>query len=310
MHPILVVGYKRSDLLERTLEMVRLHGAGPVYINIDAARNVSDLPGVEKTLKVANSFVDKYSYGVTVRLLEKNHGPDLAIPSAINWVLSQHEKVIVLEDDCLPHATFFPFMNELLDRYENDPRIFMISGDNFLPAGYQAQWPCSYFFGRQAWTWGWATWRRAWVHYSGSLSQFDGPEFPLISKSSFYGNRIDRHWHRLASFHRANPSETTWDSAWTLAIALQNGLSIVPRVNLVRNIGFGNDATHTTRNYLYQVKSRQRISFPLLHPTTMVPWRWADEYMFDRIQSKSPWPRLRRFLLRVDPDQVALKDES
>ena len=309
MHPILVAGYKRFDLLERTLESVRVNGTGPVFISIDAPRSESDSPGVDKSLGIANSFAARYHLEVTVRLLDRNHGPDHAIPSAINWVLERHETVIVLEDDCLPHGTFFPFMNELLDRYHNDTRIFMVSGNNFLPVSHQVKWPSSYFFSRQAWTWGWATWRRAWRYYSGNLAQFDYPEFPLIGVSSFYGSRIDRHWHRLALFHRVNPSRTTWDSAWTMAMSLQNGIAIQPKVNLVRNIGFGNDATHTTRNYLYQIKPRQRMNFPLMHPQSMVPWKWADEYLFDRIQSKSPWPRLRRFLLRVDPEKVAMRDE-
>jgi hypothetical protein len=302
--PILVIGYARPELLGQTLAVVKANASVPVFINIDHPKKPAHAPRVEETAAVAEQFSREYQHGCVVRKLPVNHGSVRAIPSSVSWVLEQHDTVIVLEDDCLPHPTFFPFCNELLERYRDDGRVFMISGNNFLPAEMQRKWPASYHFSRYTNTWGWATWKRAWKYFDATLSRVDCPEYELIKNGAFYHGTMDLFWSQRTKLQKADPHDSCWDARWLFNTSMQHGISIVPRVNLIRNIGFGPHASHTTRNYGYFIKPRQRMPMPLVHPTIMSTWYDADRWWFDHLISKSPWSRIRRFSWRVDPATI------
>ncbi|HET7238929.1 MAG TPA: hypothetical protein VFI76_07870, partial [Terrimicrobiaceae bacterium] len=172
----------------------------------------------------------------------RNLGCKLRVSSGLDWVFANVDEAIILEDDCLPDATFFPFCSELLARYRNDASIMHISGSCFLP---EACTKDSYWFSKHSDIWGWATWRRAFRHY----------DVDLQSWPSWRGNRrttaiwkdpFERdYWsQRLERIHRGELD--TWDYQWHWAVYRQQGLAIVPRCNLVTNLGHGQQATHTS----------------------------------------------------------------
>jgi hypothetical protein len=162
--------------------------------------------------------------------------------SGLNWVFSRVSEAIILEDDCLPSASFFRFCSELLNRYRDDPQVMHIGGSNFLPG--RRMTPYSYYFSRYAHIWGWATWSHAWRNMDLELKTWRN--FKNATIKQVFTDPIERkHW-----VHKLKPISTgeridTWDYSWQYSVWAQGGLCVVPQTNLVANIGFRDDATHT-----------------------------------------------------------------
>ena len=164
---------------------------------------------------------------------EENLGCGRGPASAIKWFFKNVKEGIILEDDCIPHPSFFNFCEELLNYYRDEIKVMHISGDNFQFGRKRGK--ASYYFSKYTHNSGWATWRRAWKYF----------DFSLLP---------------------AEDREHIWDIQWRLSVEKQGGVSILPNKNLVTYIGIGPDATHTKtidRNTLLQAEI---IIFPLVHP--------------------------------------------
>jgi hypothetical protein len=211
---------------------------------------------------------------VETNFATENLGCQERVISGLNWAFSCVEEAIILEDDCLPHPTFFPFCEELLARYRGDSRIAMISGDNFVERHVTQE--SSYFFSRMAHIWGWATWRPAWQLYDRHLQHWPEIKAANLLGEIFRSERIGAHWTRIFDSMYAGTGPNTWDYQWTYTILTNNTLAIAPRLNLVENIGFSGDGTHTAvANPNFQLKARG-MEFPLRHPLAMIPSRSLD----------------------------------
>jgi hypothetical protein len=245
---------------------------------------VADGPRTEQQrlrCEAARQVVEQVDWDCEVRrnFSDVNLGCKERMSSGIDWVFSQVDEAILLEDDCLPDPTFFPFCSDLLDQYRGDPRVMMISGDNFQHG--RRRTPHSYYFSRIPHIWGWATWRRAWRHYDVSLR-----EWPILRNTDFLDRIFDN--SRFAESYRRIFDQTaagridTWDHQWAFAFWRQNGLCVLPEVNLVTNLGFGPDATHT-RNPASPDSAIQAtaMKFPLSHPTKVECCVEADAFTLD-----------------------------
>jgi hypothetical protein len=219
----------------------------------------------------------------------------------LDWVFSQVEDAIILEDDCVPHPDFFPFCSELLERYRDDQRISHITGLN--AESLHERTTFSYFFSRYSPSWGWATWRRAWQHFD-----FDMKLWPVLR---------DGGWHK-DMFRSATESDyfawwwdliregrdDTWDAQWLFARLVQGTYGIVSSVNLISNIGFGPGARGCSdaRHPLASVPTRV-VEFPLRHPSwficdTVADTKFAEQCNF-RIPEEPYCPLTRRIWGRV-----------
>jgi hypothetical protein len=214
---------------------------------------------------------------VTTNFSEINLGCRRRMSTGIDWVFSHAEAAILLEDDCLPHPTFFPYCAELLNRYRDDSRIMMISGDN-MQFG-QRRTPHSYYFSAIPHIWGWATWRRAWKHYDVNMQ-----DWPTAKASDFPGDFVPP---AAARIHRKMMDDVhagridTWDVQWEFACWQRRGLSILPAVNLVTNIGYGPAATHTRKRDPFADLPSEAMDFPLRHPPKIERNALADQAFFD-----------------------------
>ncbi len=195
-----------------------------------------------------------------------NLGLRQRVTSGINWLFEHVDEAIILEDDCLPDPTFFRFCSELLAQYRDNPRVMSISGDCHVS---QSQRRISYYFSRYAYYWGWATWARAWRHYDAQLNQWTDAECRGRFLRNCQSNDERRFWINILD-RVASGEIDSWGYRWTFSVLMQNGLCINPTVNLVHNIGFGGDATHTKyeRDPLSQLREN-RIEFPLLAPSQL-----------------------------------------
>ena len=221
-----------------------------------------------------------------------NLGCKRRVASGLDWVFSTVEEAIILEDDCLPHPTFFTFCQVLLERYRDDERFMTISGNNFQAGLGRTQ--DSYYFSRYAHVWGWATWRRAWRYYDVDMNLWpkvrtDQWLFDILGSMRAHvkggqchfdlmaSMKAIEYWYKIFNYTHAGKIDT-WDYQLIFASWLQNALHILPNVNLVSNIGFGPDATHTKIVRKCANMPVEAVPFPLQHPPFIIRDAVADDY--------------------------------
>jgi len=266
---VLFLIFSRIDTTKQVFETIRLSKPPRLYIAGDGARENRE-EEADKVRAVREYVMSRIDWKCKVLTLfrEKNLGCKYAVSGAVNWFFENEEKGIILEDDALPHSTFFRFCEELLEYYKDDKRIMMISGDNLQFGRKSTEY--SYYFSRYALIWGWASWRRAWNHYD-----IDMKLWPKIRDNRLLSNILGiesgkvSYWSNI--FEKVYKGQiNTWDYQWLFACWLQNSLVVMPEVNLISNIGFGNDSTHTKYKSILANLESKPIIFPLSHPPYMV----------------------------------------
>jgi hypothetical protein len=190
------------------------------------------------------------------------------VVSGLNWAFSLVEEAIILEDDCLPDATFFPFCEELLQRYRDDRRVIAIAGTNLIAPHMEIT--DSYYFCKIGSIWGWATWSSRWAEYDEHLKRW-----PALREANALQNVFDRpkdirYWKQIFQTMYEGNGPHTWDYQWSFVAFFGNQVMAVPRVNLIENIGFGADATHTTEADPRNIVPVVAIEFPLKHPLAVL----------------------------------------
>jgi hypothetical protein len=192
-----------------------------------------------------------------------NMGCRERLTTGLAWVFDRVEEAIVLEDDCVPHPTFYKFCNILLGHYRLDPRVALISGSSFQTEADDAT--ASYFFSRYPLTWGWAGWRRTWQLYDADIGAWEGlRQTPWLSELLADPVAI-AYWRYF--FDQVRRGFNTWDYSMTFSCWRAGALAVHPYRNLVRNIGFGDDGTNTRdRNSIFAQMPIHEMSFPLVHP--------------------------------------------
>jgi hypothetical protein len=217
--------------------------------------------------------------------------------SAISWFFQHEEQGIILEDDCLPSQSFFWYCEELLNHYRNDKRVMHIGGNNFQD-GWRHDPDYSYYFSQSGHVWGWATWRRAWKKFD-----FRIKTFRRLEEEGFFDYFF---LNPLEKFYRLRKLKLTvskggdadwWDYQWDYARYSNHALAIVPQVNLVKNIGFGNNATHTLAGTSNHTETEAvDTEMPLIHPPYILrdiesDKRYFKNFMSDIIHNKTHFPK-------------------
>ena len=296
--PVLFIVFNRPDHAAKVFEAIKKNKPKKLFIAADGPRinNEKDERQCEET-KALIELID-WPCDLQTRFLDENLGCKLAVSSAISWFFEHVEHGIILEDDCVPNLSFFTFCAEVLEKYRDDERIMQISGNNFTHGKHNND--ASYYFSTLNDIWGWATWRRAWKHFELSM-----PGYSTFKRknllNTYIGNPKIVKWLELYFNDTFKVGSSVWSSQWTYAMARNNGLTIVPSLNLVRNIGFDELGTHKlvdSWNYYndYPVVEMKSIT----HPEFMVPDREAEKLRFEVIRKTDPRMfiknRLRRHL--------------
>jgi hypothetical protein len=231
---------------------------------------------------------------VFTNFADKNLGCQERIISGLDWVFSLFEEVIILEDDCLPDLSFFPFCQELLERYRGDSRIAYISGINLV--GNYLNTDDSYFFSEIGGIWGWATWRSEWQRYDRHLSEWPRLRDKKMLSEIFKHPKAIAYWTQIFDAIFENRGPNTWDYQWLYTCLKNNSLTAVSSVNLITNIGFGPDATHTTERNPRLTLPLAPMKFPLRHPSSFIPLRSVDRH---RVHDMISRPMLSRILSKM-----------
>ena len=293
--PLLFLCFNRLDPTKQVFEAIRQAKPPRLYVAADGPR--SDRLGEAEKVKLVRDYVlDHVDWKCEVKTLfrENNLGCRVAVSSAIDWFFENEAMGIILEDDCLPHPTFFRFCEELLELYRNDTRVMQICGSNFLKKEKNASE--SYYFSKYGPIWGWASWRRAWKYYDVEMKLWE-----TIKQRNIYYNfwdTKDEILTRVDLYNRVVSGEiNTWDYQWGFAKNINSGLSITPNVNLISNIGFGEDGTHVT-NPQSQLANLaiSSMEFPLSHPFAIYRDSKSDKMYFENNFKVSKLSKLKSAL--------------
>jgi len=276
--PVLLIVFNRPDTTQIVFDAIRRAKPKKLYVSADAPRigNENDRENCRKTREIVKN-VD-WDCEVYYQFHEENLGCGLGPVSAISWVFQKEDRAIILEDDCVPALSFFPYCNELLERYKDDNRIWVISGNNYNEERKVGD--SSYFISRYGHSWGWATWRRAWNHFDHKMTLFE----KFIEQNQIYNAFSDKKQAKffLKKYTRlySNPSVLShiWDFQFGFAVISNGGLSIVPAKNLVSNIGYiGTHSVAKTPFHGRPVDENYKIA---KHPDFILPCSFFDEYHF------------------------------
>jgi hypothetical protein len=272
---VLFVIFNRPNTTKQVFEAIRKAKPPRLYVAADGPR--ADKPGEAEKVEQVRWIATQVDWDGEVKTLfrDENLGCRKGVSTAIDWFFENEEEGIILEDDCLPSQSFFWYCEELLERYREDMRIMAVSGDNFQKGHARNEF--SYYFSRFNHCWGWASWRRAWSYYEKNMQSW-----PYIRDNNYLQDiLLDKtavqYWNKIFETAYRNKIDS-WAYRWTFSCWIQNGLTVLPNVNLVSNIGFGEDGTHTSGDSPLSKMAAFELSFPLKHPNWMIKDKRADDY--------------------------------
>ncbi|MEI6795586.1 MAG: hypothetical protein WCK39_01855 [Methanomassiliicoccales archaeon] len=297
---VLFMVFNRPDLTRAVFERIRQARPKRLYFAADGPR---ERDGEKEICEEVRGIINGVDWDCEIHTLlrETNLGCKTAISSAISWFFDHEEMGIILEDDCLPDPTFFTYCHILLERYRDNPQIMMIAGSDPILGKLRIRE--SYFFSRYYHIWGWASWRRAWASYDIDMKQWPRIRSSGILKAR-YGDELGAELETL--FQSTFSGHTnTWDSQWFISCMINEGLCIIPRVNLISNIGVQGVHTNGFNNRLQMTATRP------IHPSNRTPKVEpdldSDRLLFDAVLCKTNYIlagihyRSRLLLIKVNP---------
>ncbi len=287
--PILYLFFNRPDLTEITFSSICKIKPKNLFIAADGPRigNHND----EINCKIVREYVlSKIDWECEVKTLfrDENLGCGKAVSSAISWFFEHVDEGIILEDDCLPNLSFFQFSEEMLLRYRNENRVMIVSGTNPISSYFLIN--DSYTFTASAGIWGWATWKRAWNFYDFNIQEWKSLKIQSQFKEYFhYAEDAENLSNGLDAV--SSGAIDTWDYQWAFYRVINDGIGIVPKYNLISNVGFGINSTHTDdpNHYLANLYTVS-LGFPLIHPEIILSnskySKALNEFMFPKLEVK------------------------
>jgi hypothetical protein len=270
---VLFLVFNRLDTTKRVFQAIRQAKPPRLYIAADGER--TDNEGDAINVSAVRDYITKnIDWDCEVKTLFRDHnlGCKYSVSGAITWFFENEEYGIILEDDCLPSQSFFWFCEELLERYKDDLRVWHIGGTNPIDSNSISS---EYYFSEYNRIWGWASWRRAWSVYDVEIT-----DWPAISRTGVIENLLGSSESKkfTSLLGKVFDGEIdTWDYQWLL-LRMLYGKAIIPKVNLISNIGFGQNATHTfDEESLLANIGKGEMLFPLKHPQYFIVDHRRDE---------------------------------
>jgi hypothetical protein len=291
--PVSFLIFNRPDTTARVFAKIAIARPSKLLVVADGPRDGH--PEDYERCQQARAIIDQVDWDCEVHknYSTVNLGCKRRVSSGLDWVFNTVERAIVLEDDVLPDQTFFRYCDELLERYAEDERVGTISGCNFQNG--QKRGLYSYYFSRYTHVWGWASWARAWKH-----NDVDMQLWPVVRKEEYLRGMIPNeqtldYW--TATLQTVYEGKIdTWDYQWQFACWLNHMLAVLPQVNLISNIGFGKEATHTADPFSAVAdRITSSMDFPLVHPPFVMRHELADRYTdTQQFHVPSLWSKIRR----------------
>lgn len=281
---VLLITFNRPDTTKEVLKALQTVKPKRLYVFSDGARNPEEEKVCQKVRDIVTEMVN-WPCDLRRKVSKKNLGCGPGPFTAMNWAVEEEDRIIILEDDCVPSPAFFHYCNYLLDKYLQDERIWVVSGNNYCP---EYTLPEDYAFTRYAHSWGWATWRRCIKKVDLEMQNY--PEFrdrklmySLIPKkeADFFMKVYD------STYNDKSRMQHIWDIQFGFCILSNNGMGIMPRANLMKNIGYmGTHSEEKSSSHDRPVDDSFQIK---TEPRCVVP-----DFQHDRYHFKHHWTKIGR----------------
>lgn len=275
--PVLLIIFNRPDTTQKVFEAIRNSKPHKLYVASDGPRpNVQDdFEKIEQARKIATQ-VD-WDCELHTKFENNNLGCGPGPASAMSWIFKHEDRAIILEDDCVPAQSFFPYCDELLEKYKDDERVWTISGNNYYE---EIELPYSYIFSNYGHSQGWATWRRCWQHFDIEMNHLE--EFLYLGgfNNVYFSKKEADYFNKIYFGHLNNDNHIShaWDTQFNFIIKSNGTLSIVPTRNLVKNIGIL--GTHSSTEGKFHNRSIDDNFKIVSHPKFVIPYNKYDFYSF------------------------------
>ncbi len=275
--PVAFIIFNRPKQTKLVIDALRLIKPEKIYVVADGPRNRDEQSKCDEARAIIETI--DWKCEVLKKYSVENLGCGVSVSHGLDWVFDNEEMAIILEDDCLPNPSFFPFCEKLLEKYKDDERIMHVSGNFFQHKNRKFNDQNSYYGSILPHVWGWATWKRAWKKYDYNLIKW-----PEIRKggdliSWFNNSSAYEYWSSIWNEYYTKKINN-WDARWAFACMINKAICINPTVNLITNIGFDESATHTkTLDESANIPTKI-MEFPLIHPEKLLIDRQADAFTF------------------------------
>lgn len=282
--PVLFMIFNRPDTTYEVFESIRKIKPKKLFVSADGPR--AGKQGEDEKCRLTRDVIKKIDWDCELHtnFSESNLGCKRGVTKGINWFFDNVEEGIILEDDCFADESFFRLCSELLEKYRGNDRVMHIGGVNFQDGVKRGD--ASYYFSRYCHVWGWATWKRAWSKYDAAMKNFSGEKYDSDIGGIIPDKEIRGHYRKYFELVKNNQLDT-WDYQWVWTVWSNDGLSVIPNVNLVRNIGFGEEATHTTDTSSSLSEIATGYIANIIHPENIEADFEADKYTYYRKMKKS-----------------------
>ncbi len=271
--PVLFMVFNRPELTRASFETIRRAGPPRLYVAADGPRD--DRPDDEALCREARAAATAVDWPCKVHTLfrKRNLGCKEACASAVAWFFSREPEGVVIEDDCVPHQDFFPYCDELLERYRHTPEVMFIGGSNYQYG--KKRGTASYYFSLYPHIWGWAGWKRTWDGYDIAMR---GLERYIKTRMRGHVGHDGAYRAMMRKFMLVERGvDNTWDFQLVYSLWKRQGLCIIPNVNLVGNVGNVPESAHPWRPDIAHLRPVEGLPV-LAHPETVVRDKEADDF--------------------------------
>ncbi len=297
--PVTFIIFKRPETTQKVFDVIRQAKPTKLFVVADGPRANRD--GEAEKCAAARAIIERVDWDceVITNYSDINLGCAKRVSSGLDWVFNNVESSIILEDDCIPHHSFFRFAEELLEEYRYDPRIASITAQNAQLGRNINNY--SYYYSRYSHCWGWATWKRAWQYYDLHIKLWEEVKATNILNDILLDPKAVSYWNKVFDSIHKNTTGITWDYQWTFACWMQGGLNIIPNVNLVSNVGVGADSTNFTsgQEFSYINIPTKAMEFPLKHPPFIVRNSKADNFIQNTVYTNDTLYIMQQRLKKV-----------
>lgn len=273
--PVALVFFARPDVLKLTFEAIRRAKPKTLFLIQDGSRvnRQDDLTKIVECREIVENI--DWDCEVYKNYSDENLGCGMRVYSGVTWAFQYVDRLIIIEDDCVPSLDFFLFCEEILERYKDDERIDMISGMNNL--GVYDKTPYDYFFSTAGSIWGWATWKRAWNSIDFNMDYINDPDAERLI-TNLYGKSLYKRVRKMHEKLKRGERLTSWSLQRGMNMFLNSGLIVVPKKNLISNVGLTENGANSVGSIklmpkgmrqLYYMKTYD-LEFPLKHPNYII----------------------------------------
>lgn len=294
--------FNRPELTRKVFEVIKKIKPSKLFITADGPRkNIAGDKDKCMEVKLILNEID-WECEVFKNFSEVNKGSYRSTSEGITWVFKHVDSAIILEDDCIPNFSFFRYCQDLLNYYENDKRISIISGNNFQPVKNTMHY--SYYFSRYLNVWGWATWKKTWDKIDLNMQYW--PKFKKMKGlDSIFHKKYEReYWYKFYQDMYEGKVRRQWDAQLMLSSFMNNTISILSNTNLISNVGFGADSTHYKHQTVFNSTKISEIKFPLDHPHFMFRDVTADDFTEKKMFSGGIKDRIKKKIISYLPKKI------